>query len=254
LVAKFGCSLATAYHAVRTVLGTCRPREVGSCHHTYFDAIDAPEKAYWLGFLTADGCVYRNTDKWRTKNTVSLSLSERDLDHLSVFRSHLGCKNTITKVKLGRGYANAKQAYQVAFSSPHMVERLISLGVTPRKSLTLSPPQKGTIPDYLRKDYFRGLVDGDGYISLGVHDGRRQYKVGLVGSLPIVDAFREYCVRLTGCRSRIRPHYSIFQFGTSDKFARSVITELYRRATVYLPRKYERAVAATNNFGQGGSA
>ena len=28
-----------------------------SCDYHYFDEIDTPDKAYWLGFLMADGCV-----------------------------------------------------------------------------------------------------------------------------------------------------------------------------------------------------
>lgn len=44
---------------------------------TYFENIDTEEKAYWLGFLYADGYVNANEDK------IELCLAEKDFHHLS---------------------------------------------------------------------------------------------------------------------------------------------------------------------------
>ena len=50
---------------------------------TFFDVIDTEEKAYFLGFLYADG--YNNTDR----NSVALSLNEDDKEILEKFNNLL---------------------------------------------------------------------------------------------------------------------------------------------------------------------
>jgi len=53
-------------------------------NENYFDVIDNPDKAYWLGFLYADGAISSNN------NTVELSLKSSDIKHLEKFRDNLG--------------------------------------------------------------------------------------------------------------------------------------------------------------------
>ena len=47
-------------------------------NHSYFRVIDSEEKAYWLGFLFADGCIRKN----KTGSQVVLKLSTKDENHL----------------------------------------------------------------------------------------------------------------------------------------------------------------------------
>ena len=54
-----------------------------------FDSIDTEEKAYWLGFLFADGSVSARD------NQVELSLSSIDRGHLQKFRRFLESKNEV---------------------------------------------------------------------------------------------------------------------------------------------------------------
>lgn len=48
---------------------------------TFFEKIDTEEKAYWLGFLYADGCVQENKKRKR----CILELAEKDKEHLILF-------------------------------------------------------------------------------------------------------------------------------------------------------------------------
>ena len=54
-----------------------------------FETIDTEEKAYWLGFLYADGSVSSNEDK------IELGLAEQDMHHIEKFRDFIGINNKI---------------------------------------------------------------------------------------------------------------------------------------------------------------
>lgn len=65
-----------------------------SKYHYFFDAfkaIDTPEKAYWLGFLYADGAVIKD------RNVIELTLTKKDVSHIKRFRSFLKTNAPITE-------------------------------------------------------------------------------------------------------------------------------------------------------------
>ena len=51
-----------------------RYRRKYALNETFFEVINSEEKAYWLGFIAADGCVYRRT--------LSINLNIKDKEHL----------------------------------------------------------------------------------------------------------------------------------------------------------------------------
>ena len=53
-----------------------------------FDTIDTEEKAYWLGFLYADGNVHHTNNSWR----IELTLQEQDLEHVQKFGKFVSCE------------------------------------------------------------------------------------------------------------------------------------------------------------------
>lgn len=116
-----------------------------------FDKIDTEEKAYWLGLLFADGAV----SSGKKRNVIELTLALRDKAHLEKFNRFL--KNE-KPVKFDDYRA------RVVVTRKHLKTRLIELGCTPRKSLTLKYPH-GLIPSSLERHFIRGYVDGDGSIS-----------------------------------------------------------------------------------------
>ena len=62
-------------------------KEKSFCNELFFENIDSEEKAYWLGFLMADGCVCLN--KKGTSYTLYLTLQEKDSLHLTKFLKSL---------------------------------------------------------------------------------------------------------------------------------------------------------------------
>ena len=55
-----------------------------------FEKIDTEDKAYWLGFLYADGSVGSK------ENKIELGLAEQDLHHIEKFRDFIGINNKIS--------------------------------------------------------------------------------------------------------------------------------------------------------------
>lgn len=124
----------------------------------YFDAIDEPVKAYWIGVLATDGCVSENS---------RISLSQRIQDHWLVdeFAKAVGGEmflnsRTITSEGfLGKGKTRCVRA--VRFTSKQMGQALAKEGITQRKTKTLElSPCCYIFP----QAYLRGCVDGDGSV------------------------------------------------------------------------------------------
>lgn len=129
-----------------------------SFNENYFETIDSEEKAYWLGFLYADGYVM-NDDKNKQYRVV-LTLKENDKMHIELFKKCLDSNNPIRSVceKLKDKECFSSQFYVY---SKKMVDDLYKNGCVQNKSLVLKPP---IIMDNLTGHFIRGYFDGDGSI------------------------------------------------------------------------------------------
>lgn len=131
---------------------------------SYFKKIDNSEKAYWLGFLYADGCItrfYRN-EKLKAM-ALELTLQDKDIDHLKKIRDCLESNVPISRKIIKDKYI----ANKIVFCCTDMCRDLINLGCMPQKSLTLSFPNDNVMPQEYVSHFIRGYFDGDG----GVHYG-----------------------------------------------------------------------------------
>jgi len=181
------------YRDPQTVAPLWRPsRRIYGLDDCFFDVIDTEAKAYWLGFINADGCVIAGPVGARGDHRYQLrvKLKESDAGHLRKLKADMASESPVYIVPQ-RGLAPA--ASEIVMSSAHLAESLIRLGVTPRKSLTATPWDG---PEYLMRHYWRGMVDGDGTIVK--HGGRRQWHLGFLGSGAVVEAFRVWAVAVTG--------------------------------------------------------
>ncbi len=107
--------------------------------------------AYAVGLIVADGCL--------SSNGRHIDFTSKDLDQILTFQRCLG----ITHIAIGTKNSGTpnRSAYRVQFGDVVLYEWLVSVGVTPRKSLTI---QKVDVPDALFFDFLRGEWDGDGTI------------------------------------------------------------------------------------------
>ena len=122
----------------------------------YFSKIDTKEKAYWLGFLYADGCVSKKT------NTISISLSSQDEYMLSNFAKELESDNAIAhSIKKMNG--KSFNISHFAIRDKQMKQDLIKWGCVPNKSYKEIELPK--INNKLIWHFIRGFMDGDGSLN-----------------------------------------------------------------------------------------
>lgn len=191
----------------------------------YFQNIDTPEKAYWLGMLTADGNV-------SDRGTITLQLKESDLAHVELFAKAIkhpalpSIAITVLKNKRHVGY-------KILANSKEMAADLKECGVTPRKSLTVSPWGG---PSHLMKHYWRGVFDGDG--SIYFDNQGQSWRASLCGSKPIVEGFRSFCQEnRINFTANIHKSKNIFMFRLANKATRQLIEILYGDYSPCLARK-----------------
>ena len=206
-----------------------------------FDIIDTEEKAYWLGFLYADGCV--SYDASRNSYRIGLALKSIDIEHLKKFKAFLQDSRDDSVIKIYKYGPNGNKIHEgcrYIVSNEHLAKELINLGCTFKKSLTLTFPdiKKFNNPDLIF-DFIRGYIDGDGSLSkTTLKSGKPYPHINLVGTNNFLTGVIKYLPQfgniytLKGGR--------VFQANSYGKKAQEIANKLYGHATIYLDRKYEK--------------
>lgn len=114
----------------------------------FFQEIDSEEKAYVLGFLTADGCISHTNNSY----DISFTLSIQDVDILEKIKELFKSSVPIRTQRCGK-------IVQFKISSKTMFRDLEALGVRQRKTGREHFPE---IAQELKKHFIRGYFDGDG--------------------------------------------------------------------------------------------
>lgn len=193
-----------------------------------FDIIDTEEKAYWLGFLYADGCI----DK---RNTIRINLAICDIKHLEKFKIFLKTDKPI--------YINkAKTNCEISINNNILSKKLQSYGIKVNK--VYDKFNWEIIPKELHNHFIRGYFDGDG----GINDKKNNKKIeiSLVGGESfITDVLNILHENLNiSLNKRAFKHCpKIFYFATAgNQKPKTILNYLYKNSNIYLNRKYERFV------------
>ena len=133
-----------------------------TCDYHYFDKIDTEEKAYWLGFLTADGWI--NRSKKTNSGVTGIELQYGDIEHLRKFNKSINGNYQITDrwKRCAISTKDPNKKYHVCIIrifSITMYETLCKLGFSNNKSYDFCMPE---LQKDLIRHYIRGYFDGDG--------------------------------------------------------------------------------------------
>lgn len=194
-----------------------------------FDVIDTEEKAYWLGFLYADGYISNNS------NEIALALQELDLSTVEKFRQFLKLEDKLITTKIRHLSTGDKKSYQFSFNSEVAKIALEKLGCFNAKTEKIKFPTEDQVPNYLIKDFVRGYIDGDGCI----YTNNNKIVVEVLGTQEFLEEYKNW-VNLG--QSKIYKTHSdtVKKVMHSGTYALELLSRVYKNASIYMERKYKK--------------
>jgi transposase len=229
---KFGTSRKTSLEILKKFDIKRRRFEeihrIYSLKEDYFENIDTEDKAYFLGLLIADG--YNNNRQF------TLSLQEKDIHILETFRDYLGYNNPIRTINKKKGCPNCSILKSLVVSSKKICTDLSKWGCVKAKSHFTYFPD---IPEELWNHFIRGVFDGDGWIH------KKIITMTIIGNKDLIVRIQEILVdKCQIVKNKLyiahRCKENILEMRYSGSNLLSIRNYLYKDATVYLQRKYNR--------------
>lgn len=194
-----------------------------------FDQIDTEEKAYWLGFIFADGYISSSPLRENVKSIYQfeLSLGLKDKEHLEKFKKFMEYEKDLIV-----------DSYRCRFiiSNKHLWTILNNLGCTPNKSLTLKFPN---IPENLIRHFIRGYFDGDGCITRYVNVKTVSPHIELLGTKDMLDNIIKHSNINAKIKHDFRHSEETLFLEWYKEPGIKFINYLYQDCSIYLNRKYE---------------
>lgn len=221
-----------------------------TCDYHYFDNIDTEEKAYWLGFLTADGWI--NQSKKTNASVTGIELQYGDIEHLRKFNKSICGNYKITDrwKSCGLSHRNKEKKYHmccIRIFSLTMYNTLKNIGFSNDKSYDFHIPD---LPTNLIRHYIRGYFDGDGCLCFT----NKSFSISFTTASHIL------CNDLLGILDTISINTStrvfVNEYGTTmyrpeiykinDKI--KFLDWIYQDCNIYLDRKYKKYLKVKNRY------
>jgi len=216
--------------------------------HSYFSIIDTEEKAYWLGFIVADGSVRHIIEKGES---YVLRFELRIEDRYMV-ENLTKCLKSDNKVKeyyserdMIRNSNFKKPKYNAynSFYSKQIFEDLSKYGIVQNKTHLLNNLPTN-IDNNLMKHFIRGYFDGDGTVYSYKEKGSEKVKLrfGFYGTHNYVKSIRDYLGKEADLSMNVNPYDQkeaevSFILYTTQNNIKDFYNYTYNDATIYLTRK-----------------
>ena len=215
----------------------------GNHHRTYyhnfdfFQNIDTEEKAYWLGFMFADGYIVNYDGKYG-EDKFGITLSTSDIDTLEKFKKSISATNPITDVS-----SNGRVLSRILLSSQKTVDDLISHGCVKQKSLILQPPIG--VPQELIHHFIRGFFDGDGSIYYNKSAFERHktwnapsYSINITSTKEMIEWIID-TVGFGNIYNEKRREKTWYYQQSGNNKVKAFCDFIYKDATIFMERKYK---------------
>ena len=201
----------------------------------YFDKIDTERKAYWLGYLYADGFVGNSHF-----NNIVFSQKQSDGYAVEQFAKDIKFTGSLRVTKNSGGFKGQLQMV-INFSSKIMANDLKKWKMETCKSMTMKDlPQID--PKFMRH-FIRGYADGDGSVSMSIkhaHEDRKNiysHHFSMIGTKPFLKKIADLLpveTIFTNSRTPEMKYLNVWRKNDME----AMFHYLYDEATFYLVRKY----------------
>lgn len=207
----------------------------------FFDQINTEEKAYWLGFIYADGYL-TNT------NIVGIELKSTDKEHLEKFKKSLKSEKDV-KVYIKNSTYGIQENARFCFGSKHMSNILLNYYGSIHKTF------EGTFPklkdEKLIRHLIRGFFDGDGSITGAPKDNEHIFRpsISFIGQRSTLEYIEDISNFKWNWSQRF-PEKNIDNWQISIGRVNDCLHFLhymYDDSTIYLDRKYNKYIECLNN-------
>jgi len=205
----------------------------------FFKEINCEESAYFLGFLYADGNISDNHYQ------MTLKLKSDDQFIIEKFRDVMSPSSSI-KITKNKGSETTYSYFRI--NQKEICEQLISHGCVPNKSLILEFPT--TVPKELIHHFLRGYSDGDGCIYKNHFKNKKT-----INTIWKFVSTKQFCnetakilkeqlgISCSQSLSRPKTNKNTTALSVGGNLqSMKVLDWLYKDATIYLPRKYDKYI------------
>lgn len=199
-------------------------------NETFFQVIDSEQKAYWLGFIVADGNLSKN------ETVMQIQQSRKDRDHLCKLGSIL--RQPVSNV-IWRKKEKEHEGCYLAFSSKVCWSHLFSHGIIPAKTYHDQSDVFKRISEPLKRHFIRGVFDGDGCVTHSTCGSKENCTFDICGEENLMISIQSYIHNKIGV-SLAKPErrHLLTIITWSGKRQIAAIKEwMYKDASVFLERK-----------------
>lgn len=199
-------------------------------NETYFDSIDSEEKAYWLGFIVADGNLNRN------ETVMQINLSSKDSLHLEKLGNILG--QPVKQTSWQKNGKNLGGCY-LAFSSKRCWRSLYDMGLRPAKTHEDQSVVWFNLKADLKRHFIRGLFDGDGCVSFSRSGNKFLCSASICGERRLVELVQDHLSDRLGISKSKNEHRNLLTITrwSGARQVGAIEDYLYKNSSVYLERK-----------------
>lgn len=199
----------------------------------YFKNIDNERKAYWLGYICADGSINKANNK--------MTLVSIDLEVIEKFKNDIESEHAISKYSyLDKRTNKIYMRYTIQITTKPFISNLIKLGVTNKKTDCLLFPN---IDEKYYSYFIAGLFDGDGSIYI---KNKNNITINLISTKEILLFIQEYIykkfniepkklIKVTENKKNV---YKMYLRKNAKKFLEFIYRD--QDTNIYLQRKYNK--------------